>query len=307
MKTYAIWKDRKVIGYIQLTKEQKNTLNNIDNIGVRFDFDDVTSPERCVADFESIVARLKGGETFEDISEDILKKAGEDVDDWPFECYGNDVYEDGDLYDFLEYVGAEICNKTDEYVIVKTNINNYYLFPYKNIPHRYEINDEETIISFDKDKMLSRIFLRALTEGQPHQVVEINGELRVLFDCDSQGGYTKMCACYRTCNGFVAGEQISDKLELFYEGRRMRYEYEEIDEGVYGLAIGKGQLLDEDGTPYFIDLAYCKDSEEFFFKFCYGKQGYINPPYNQLGEEARNQMQEFLLQLIRDKEEMANE
>jgi len=47
MKNFAIWKDKKVIGYIELTPEQASKLNNI-NIGVYFGFDQVTVPEKYI-------------------------------------------------------------------------------------------------------------------------------------------------------------------------------------------------------------------------------------------------------------------
>jgi hypothetical protein len=46
MKTYAIWKDHQVIGYIDLTEEQAKVLNNMKEIDVFFGFDKVTSPEK---------------------------------------------------------------------------------------------------------------------------------------------------------------------------------------------------------------------------------------------------------------------
>lgn len=46
MKTYAIWKDKKVIGYIELTEQQKELLNGIQGIGVYFGFDAKTNPEK---------------------------------------------------------------------------------------------------------------------------------------------------------------------------------------------------------------------------------------------------------------------
>lgn len=46
MKTYAIWKDKKVIGYIDLTEEQATTLNSNTEIGLYFGFDKVTNPEK---------------------------------------------------------------------------------------------------------------------------------------------------------------------------------------------------------------------------------------------------------------------
>lgn len=46
MKKFAIWKDHKVVGYIELTEEQKDTLNKIPNINVYFGFDEITAPEK---------------------------------------------------------------------------------------------------------------------------------------------------------------------------------------------------------------------------------------------------------------------
>lgn len=50
MKKYAIWKDHKVVGYIELTEEQKETLNKIPGIGVYFGFDRVTQSDRYEED-----------------------------------------------------------------------------------------------------------------------------------------------------------------------------------------------------------------------------------------------------------------
>lgn len=46
MEKYAIWKNHEVIGYIELTDEQKEHLNGIPGIDVYFGFDKVTKPER---------------------------------------------------------------------------------------------------------------------------------------------------------------------------------------------------------------------------------------------------------------------
>ena len=45
MKLYAIWKDKRVIGYINLTDEQANTLNDNKEMNLYFGFDEVTKPE----------------------------------------------------------------------------------------------------------------------------------------------------------------------------------------------------------------------------------------------------------------------
>lgn len=46
MKRYAIWKNHKVIGYIELTEEQRQILNGIFGIGVYFGFDETIQPEK---------------------------------------------------------------------------------------------------------------------------------------------------------------------------------------------------------------------------------------------------------------------
>lgn len=45
MTKFAIWKDHKVIGYIDLTEEQRQKLNETSGINVYFGFDRVTKPE----------------------------------------------------------------------------------------------------------------------------------------------------------------------------------------------------------------------------------------------------------------------
>lgn len=45
MEKYAIWKNHKVIGYIELTEEQKEQLNGTRGIDVYFGFDDKLKPE----------------------------------------------------------------------------------------------------------------------------------------------------------------------------------------------------------------------------------------------------------------------
>lgn len=45
MEKYAIWKSHKVIGYIELTNEQKEQLNGTRGIDVYFGFDDKLKPE----------------------------------------------------------------------------------------------------------------------------------------------------------------------------------------------------------------------------------------------------------------------
>ena len=46
MKKYAIWKNGKVIDYIELTEEQARKLNGIHGIGLYFGFDKITNLEK---------------------------------------------------------------------------------------------------------------------------------------------------------------------------------------------------------------------------------------------------------------------
>lgn len=48
----AIWKDHKVVGYIDLTEEQKRILNKVPGIGVYFGFDRTTRPEKYVESYK---------------------------------------------------------------------------------------------------------------------------------------------------------------------------------------------------------------------------------------------------------------
>ena len=45
MTKFAIWKDHKVIGYIDLTEAQRQKLNGTSGIDVYFGFDRITKPE----------------------------------------------------------------------------------------------------------------------------------------------------------------------------------------------------------------------------------------------------------------------
>lgn len=46
MRTFAIWYNRQVIGYCQMTQEMADKLNNIVAFELYFGFDSTTSPEK---------------------------------------------------------------------------------------------------------------------------------------------------------------------------------------------------------------------------------------------------------------------
>lgn len=45
MNKYAIWQNKQVVGYIEMTEEQKNIINAIHGIGIYIGHDGTTKPE----------------------------------------------------------------------------------------------------------------------------------------------------------------------------------------------------------------------------------------------------------------------
>lgn len=45
MQKFAIWKNNEVIGYVELTEDQRKILNSTEGINVYFGFDRVTRPD----------------------------------------------------------------------------------------------------------------------------------------------------------------------------------------------------------------------------------------------------------------------
>jgi len=50
MRTYAVWKNNEVIGYIELTEDQVLKLNTMSGNELYFGYDKVTNPERYSAE-----------------------------------------------------------------------------------------------------------------------------------------------------------------------------------------------------------------------------------------------------------------
>ena len=46
MKKYAIWKDHKVIGYVDMPEESAKQMNGIKGIGIYLGLDKTTAPEK---------------------------------------------------------------------------------------------------------------------------------------------------------------------------------------------------------------------------------------------------------------------
>ena len=69
--------------------------------------------------FEELIKRLSNGETMEQITK------GSNV-----ECVGNEVYEDNDLHEFLNSIGAEIEEFGTGFAVLNTDNNKIYELPY---------------------------------------------------------------------------------------------------------------------------------------------------------------------------------
>lgn len=83
--------------------------------------------------------------------EEIARKYDEDL---LVECYGNIVYDDDDLYEFLKELGAEIANYGDGYTVIITNDGKYFEVPYEERENRSGDDlPDETILFFDIDRI----------------------------------------------------------------------------------------------------------------------------------------------------------
>ena len=107
--------------------------------------------ENKIITFENLINQLHK-QTFEDIIEEYKK--GREEDSVLVECIENQVYDDEDLYEFLEELGAEVIDYNCSYALIKTNNDKYYEIPYKNFENRFG-NDlpNETILFFDADRI----------------------------------------------------------------------------------------------------------------------------------------------------------
>ena len=107
--------------------------------------------ENKIITFENLIDQLHK-QTFEDVIEEYKK--GRKEDSVLVECIENQVYDDEDLYEFLEELGAELIEYNDGYALIKTDKGKYYEVPYENFENRFG-NDlpNETILFFDADRI----------------------------------------------------------------------------------------------------------------------------------------------------------
>lgn len=101
--------------------------------------------------FENLLEQLRNN-TFEEIIEEYKK--GKDENSVLVECTENQVYNDEDLYEFLEEIGAEVIDYNCGYALIKTDKDKYYEVPYADFKNRFGDDlPNETMLFFDINKI----------------------------------------------------------------------------------------------------------------------------------------------------------
>jgi len=102
--------------------------------------------------FEKMVCLLGCGKTFEEIVTVYSDRKHKELCN--VECDGNCVYDDQDLFDFLEEIGAHIEDYGVEYALIKTDNEKYFEVPYKELPNRFGDDlPDETILFFENKRI----------------------------------------------------------------------------------------------------------------------------------------------------------
>lgn len=71
MNKYAIWKNHKVIGYIELTDLQRQTINSVPDLGIYIGYDAATNPELYPGSNE---CKLRISRMLEDYNKEVSEK-----------------------------------------------------------------------------------------------------------------------------------------------------------------------------------------------------------------------------------------
>ncbi len=96
--------------------------------------------------FELLVEQIENGRTFEQ----ICKEQDYDL----VECIENQVYDDEDLYEFLESIGAKIDDYGVDYAVITTINNKVYEVPYKEMENRHGDDlPNETLLFFEPNQI----------------------------------------------------------------------------------------------------------------------------------------------------------
>ena len=96
--------------------------------------------------FATLIQEIKNGKTVEDF---CRANNFEMV-----ECIGNAVYDDQDLFEFLEKLGAHISEYGNGYVLIRTNDAKTYKVPSEDKPNRFDTDyPDETILFFENNEI----------------------------------------------------------------------------------------------------------------------------------------------------------
>lgn len=165
---------------IEFTLEEdtlETTLDSIFEEAIYNQFTDISSSdigkyvrldtEENKMNFEQLLEELRKGKTFEEIAEEFYEQQYNCCCN--VECIANIVYEDEDLNEFLDELGARIEGYGDNYVLVKTENDYYYEIPYEENTNRHDSDlPNETIIFFD----INRIY--DVTKDNSNKYLDIN-------------------------------------------------------------------------------------------------------------------------------------
>ena len=100
--------------------------------------------------FENLLEQLRSN-TFEEIIEEYKKGREDSV---LVDCIKEQVYDDKNLYKFLEEIGAEIIDYNDGYALIKTDKNKYYEVPCADFENRFSDDlPDETVLFFELERI----------------------------------------------------------------------------------------------------------------------------------------------------------
>ena len=125
MNKYAIWKDHKVIDYIELTNQQRQTINSIPDLGIYIGYDAATNPELYPGNSECKLRIFRMLEDYnKEVSEKIAKVISGNEDTLPNLAH---YYNDGclwfvSMYGFFHIIGVspiQFNNEEDCKYVVK--------------------------------------------------------------------------------------------------------------------------------------------------------------------------------------------
>jgi len=91
-------------------------------------------------------------------AEDIISELNINEHIWDVECIGDIVYEDEDLYEFLDSLGAEIVDYLGTHVVISSDNGFIYKIPCEDRTNRHGDDlPDETVLFFDFNNIISSV------------------------------------------------------------------------------------------------------------------------------------------------------